>query len=94
MDKKAFILSVSRFEIIKSVMGIEYRITSADDSYIIGKRMSTGTSFKIPSDKLFVAYQDLIKQKLPLTTSALKPYVYMAQSPLLAILKKLSSVKK
>ncbi len=73
----------------KSVQGVLYRIDMVNDKYVIGTRSSTLNEFKIETDGLLMAYNDIVNKKIPMTTTALRDYVNRTQSPALAIIKAL-----
>lgn len=86
MNKTQFINLVKELGSVESVSRVVYLIESVTNQYVIGLRTSTQKPFKIETDGLFAAYNDMINGKLPLTTTALKTYVNRTQSPALAIL--------
>ena len=86
MEKADFILNLKKLGGVESASGIYYRIDSVSDKYVIGTRLSTLKEFKIETDGLFWAYNDVLTGKIPMTTTALRSYVNRTQSPALAII--------
>lgn len=86
MEKVDFILNLKKLGGVESASGIYYRIDSVSDKYVIGTRLSTLKEFKIETDSLFSAYNDVLSGKIPMTTTALRGYVNHTQSPALAII--------
>lgn len=92
MEKADFILNLKRLGGVESVSGIYYRIDSVSEKYVIGTRLSTFTKFKIETDGLFRAYNDVLAGRISMTTTALRDYVNRTQSPALAIIMSLSKL--
>lgn len=92
MEKADFILNLKKLGGVESASGIYYRIDSVSDKYVIGTRLSTLKEFKIETDGLFWAYNDVLTGKIPMTTTALRGYVNRTQSPALAIIMALSKL--
>ena len=89
MEKKEFISRITNLGEVESVTGVNYRIVSINDKYILGTRLSTLREFKIETDKLYRAYCDISNGVIQMTTTALCAYVNRTQSPALAIIKSL-----
>lgn len=86
MEKADFILNLNKLGDVESTSGKLYRIDSVSEKYVIGTRLSTFKEFKIETDGLFWAYNDILTGKIPMTTTALRNYVNRTQSPALAII--------
>jgi len=86
MEKHDFISNIKKLETVESVSGVVYRIHTVNDKYVIGTRLSTLNDFKIETDGLFRAYNDILAGKISMTTTALRDYVNRTQSPALAII--------
>lgn len=86
MEKNEFMSKINRLGAIESVSGVVYRIDSINSRHIIGTRLSTLKEFKIDTDGLYQAFCDISRGIIPLTTTALRPYVNRTQSPALAII--------
>lgn len=86
MERSDFISNLKKLGEVESISGVMYRIDSVNDKYIIGTRQSTLKEFKIETDGLYNAYNDVIAGKIPMTTTALRGYVNRTQSPALAII--------
>ena len=86
MEKKEFISRITNLGEVESVTGVNYRIVSINDKYILGTRLSTLKEFKIETDKLYRAYCDISNGVIKMTTTALRAYVNRTQSPALAII--------
>ena len=86
MNTDELISILKKIDKVKSVTGITYRIDSVNERYIVGTRLSTDNEFKIETAGLLKAYNDITAGKIPMTTTALRAYVNMVQSPTLAII--------
>ena len=64
MEKVNFILNLKKLGGVESVSGICYCIDSVCDKYVIGTRLSTLREFKIETDGLFSAYNDVLSGKI------------------------------
>lgn len=92
MEKAEFILNLKKIGGVESVSGIYYRIDSVCEEYVTGTRLSTLKEFRIETDGLFRAYNDVLTGTIPMTTTALRGYVNRTQSPALAIIMTLSKL--
>lgn len=86
MSFPCFVEKISNLSSFYSVKGVEYKLSEVTPTVINGIRVARDTHFKIPTKALYKAYCDLRSAKEPITTSALKQYVFRVQSPAVAIL--------
>ncbi len=92
MEKYDFISKIKNLGTVESVSGIIYRIETVNEKNINGTRQSTLKEFKIDTDRLYRAYNNVIRGVIPMTTTALREYANRNQSPALAIIMSLSKM--
>lgn len=86
ITEQEFFQQASQIHSYKSVTGEEYADISVNNGILSGIRCSTAKPYKIQLSKLYLGYKTLTEKGEPVTTTTLKPFVRMVQSPSLGLL--------